>query len=55
MGSLNHIVIKLEGNGEFTCDGEPFLAVVRSNEAFVQGEAIRVTLRPDRGIRETPE
>jgi ABC-type sugar transport system ATPase subunit len=48
MGSVNHIVLRLDGSDEVTIDDEPFIAVVRSNEEFRQGSATWVALRPDR-------
>jgi multiple sugar transport system ATP-binding protein len=48
MGSVNHIVLRLECTDAATVDGEPFIAVVRSNEDFVQGARTWLTLRPDR-------
>jgi multiple sugar transport system ATP-binding protein len=48
MGSVNNIVLRLEGSDAATVDGEPFIAVVRSNEDFVQSARTWLTLRPDR-------
>jgi multiple sugar transport system ATP-binding protein len=48
MGSVNHIVLRLDDDKQSTVDGEPFIAVVRSNEEFHQGESVWVTVRPDR-------
>ena len=55
MGSVNHIVLALEGQEEVTFDGEPFIAVVRSNEAFEQGAPVWLTIRPDRLVLFTSE
>jgi ABC-type sugar transport system ATPase subunit len=48
MGSVNHIVLAIDGSDDVTVDGEPFIAVVRSNEAFSHGEPVTISLRPDR-------
>ncbi|MBN9508426.1 MAG: ABC transporter ATP-binding protein [Alphaproteobacteria bacterium] len=48
MGSVNHIVLGIDGSEEVTVDGEPFIAVVRSNERYAHGQPIHVSLRPDR-------
>jgi multiple sugar transport system ATP-binding protein len=48
MGSVNHIVLALDGRDDITVDGEPFIAVVRSNEGFVHGQPVFVAFRPDR-------
>lgn len=47
MGSVNHLIIRFEGMAEPTIDGEPFIAVVRSNEKFEQGAAVWLALHPD--------
>lgn len=47
MGSVNHLIIRLDGMAEPSIDGEPFIAVVRSNERFEQGAVVWLTLRPD--------
>lgn len=48
MGSVNHLVLRLDGANESTVDGEPLIAVVRSDEKFEQGAAIWLAIRPDR-------
>ena len=48
MGSVNHLVIRLDGVEEPTTDGEPLIAVVRSNKKFEQGAPTWLTVRPDR-------
>jgi multiple sugar transport system ATP-binding protein len=48
MGSVNHVVLRVDRAAEATVDGEPFMAVVRSNEAFTQGSKTWISLRPDR-------
>ena len=48
MGSVNHIVLAVDGIDNVTTDAEPFIAVVRSNEEFHQGARTWLTLRPDR-------
>ncbi len=48
MGSLNHIELTIDGMDGITADGEPFLAVVRSNEDFLHGEPLMISIRPDR-------
>jgi ABC-type sugar transport system ATPase subunit len=48
MGSVNHIVLALDGSDEVTVDGEPFIAVARSNEGFADGQPIALSVRPDR-------
>ena len=48
MGSVNHLIIRLDGAAEPTIDGEPFIAVVRSNEKFEQGAPAWLTIRSDR-------
>jgi len=48
MGSVNHIVLSLNGSDEVTVDGEPFIAMVRSNEGFEHGQPTFISLRPDR-------
>jgi len=54
MGSVNHIVLELEGQEDVTSDGEPFIAVVRSNKAFEQGMPVWLAIRPDRLVLFTP-
>jgi sn-glycerol 3-phosphate transport system ATP-binding protein len=48
MGSVNHLVIRLDGVEDPTMDGEPLIAVVRSNEKFEQGAPTWLRVRPDR-------
>ena len=50
MGSVNHVVLSVDGSDEVTVDGEPFIAVVRSNEGFGHGQPVWLTLRPDRQV-----
>lgn len=48
MGSFNHVILSLPDlNGEITSDGEPLTAVVRSNEPYAQGDAVKVLFRPN--------
>ena len=48
MGSVNNIVLRLEGVETATSDGDPLVAIVTSNETFVAGAQAWLTLRPDR-------
>ncbi len=48
MGSVNYVVLQFDGVDRSTVDGEPFIAVVRSNEYFEQGSRIGLAIRPDR-------
>jgi multiple sugar transport system ATP-binding protein len=48
MGSVNHLVLRLDGVEDPTMDGEPLIAVVRSNEKFEQGAPTWLKVRPDR-------
>lgn len=48
MGSVNHIVLRMDGIDQPTVDGEPLIAVARSNEGFEQGGRTWLVLRPDR-------
>jgi multiple sugar transport system ATP-binding protein len=48
MGSVNHVVLAIDGAHGTTADGEPFIAVVRSNEPYFQGDRIWISVRPDR-------
>jgi multiple sugar transport system ATP-binding protein len=48
MGSVNHVVLTIDGAHGTTSDSEPFIAVVRSNEAYFQGNRIWISVRPDR-------
>jgi multiple sugar transport system ATP-binding protein len=48
MGSVNNVVLSTGDAGTSTSDGEPFIAVVRSNEDYYQGNRIWFTIRPDR-------
>jgi ABC-type sugar transport system ATPase subunit len=48
MGSVNNIVLRLEGVETATSDGDPLVAIVTSNESFVAGAQAWLTLRPDR-------
>ena len=48
MGSVNHIVVALDGMSQVTLDADPFIAVVRSNEGFPQGAPVWIGVRPDR-------
>jgi ABC-type sugar transport system ATPase subunit len=48
MGSVNHVVLRFDGPGQVTSDDEPFVVVLRSNEALEQGARVWVTILPDR-------
>ena len=48
MGSVNNIVLRLDGIDTATADGDPLIAVVTSNESFVPGARTWLTLRPER-------
>jgi multiple sugar transport system ATP-binding protein len=48
MGSVNNLVLRLEGVDQATTDGDPLIAVVTSNEAFEHGAKTWLTLRPER-------
>ncbi len=48
MGPVNHLVIRIDGVDEPTVDGEPFIAVVRSNQRFEPGAPVWLAVRPDR-------
>jgi multiple sugar transport system ATP-binding protein len=48
MGSVNNIVLRLDGVDAATTDGDPLIAVVTSNESFVPGARTWLTLRPER-------
>jgi multiple sugar transport system ATP-binding protein len=48
MGSVNHVVLAIDGAHGTTADSEAFIAVVRSNEAYFQGDRIWISVRPDR-------
>lgn len=48
MGSVNHLVLRLDAVNASTVDGEPLIAVVRSDEKFDPGAAIGLAIRPDR-------
>jgi multiple sugar transport system ATP-binding protein len=48
MGSVNHLILRLDGVDESTADGEPLVAVVRSDQKFEQGTATWLAIRPDR-------
>jgi ABC-type sugar transport system ATPase subunit len=48
MGSVNHIVLGVDGREDVTTDGDPFIAVVRSNEDFAAGSPTWLSIRPDR-------
>ena len=48
MGSVNNIVLRLEGVDTATADYEPLIAVVTSNESFTPGTQVWLTLRPER-------
>ncbi len=48
MGSVNHIILRLDGAGRASLGDEPLIALVRSNEEFAQGAPTWVALRPDR-------
>jgi multiple sugar transport system ATP-binding protein len=54
MGSVNHILVRLDGYPRVTVSGEPLVAVARSNEEFVQGSRIKLSLRPDRLVLFAP-
>jgi multiple sugar transport system ATP-binding protein len=48
MGAVSYVVLRFDGIEQATVDGEPFIAVVRSNEYFEQGSHIWLVIRPDR-------
>jgi ABC-type sugar transport system ATPase subunit len=48
MGSVNNVVLRLDGIETATVDGDPLIAVVTSNENFAAGDRTWVTLRPER-------
>ena len=48
MGSVNHIIMRLDSAGRASLGDEPLIALVRSNEEFAQGAPTWVALRPDR-------
>jgi multiple sugar transport system ATP-binding protein len=48
MGSVNHIILRLDGADRASLGDEPLIALVRSNEEFAQGAPTWVALRPDR-------
>ena len=48
MGSVNNVVLRVEGAGDVTTDGDPLIAVVTSNEVFEHGARTWLSLRPDR-------
>jgi hypothetical protein len=48
MGSVKNIVLHLEGVETATSEGDPLVAIVTSNESFVAGARVWLTLRPDR-------
>jgi multiple sugar transport system ATP-binding protein len=48
MGSVNHIILRLDGDGRASLGDEPLIALVRSNEEFAQGAPTWIELRPDR-------
>jgi multiple sugar transport system ATP-binding protein len=48
MGSVNNLVLRLDGAEPATADGDPLIAVVTSNESFVPGARTWLTLRPER-------
>ena len=48
MGSVNNIVLRLDGIDSPTVDGDPLMAVVTSNETFAPGARTWLTLRPER-------
>ena len=48
MGSVNNIVLRLDGIDTATTDGDPLIAVVTSNESFMPGARTWLTLRPER-------
>jgi multiple sugar transport system ATP-binding protein len=48
MGSVNNIVLRLDGVETATADGDPLIAVVTSNESFAPGARTWLTLRPER-------
>ncbi len=48
MGSVNNVVLRIDGAGDVTADGDPLIAVVTSNEAFEHGARTWLSLRPDR-------
>jgi multiple sugar transport system ATP-binding protein len=48
MGSVNNIVLRLEGIETATTDGDPLIAVVTSNERLVPGAKTWLTMRPER-------
>ncbi len=48
MGSVNHVVLRVDGAGDVTADGDPLIAVVTSNETFEHDAPTWLSLRPDR-------
>jgi ABC-type sugar transport system ATPase subunit len=48
MGSVNHVVLRVDGPGRVTADDEPFVVVLRSNEPLEQGARIWATILADR-------
>jgi multiple sugar transport system ATP-binding protein len=48
MGSVNNVVLRLDGIETATTDGDPLIAVVTSNESFTPGARTWLTLRPER-------
>ncbi len=48
MGSVNHVILSFDRMNAATADGEPFVALARSNETVDQGGPVWVTIRPDR-------
>jgi multiple sugar transport system ATP-binding protein len=48
MGSVNNVVLRLDGIDTATADGDPLIAVVTSNESFTPGARTWLTLRPER-------
>jgi multiple sugar transport system ATP-binding protein len=48
MGSVNNVVLHLDGIDTATVDGDPLIAVVTSNESFTPGARTWLTLRPER-------
>ncbi len=48
MGSVNNVVLRLDGVETATADGDPLIAVVTSNESFIARRRTWLTLRPGR-------
>jgi len=48
MGSVNHVIVNLDGLDQIAWDNEPFVAVATSNEIFLKDSPSWITVRPDR-------